>query len=80
LFNVASFWIYEYIEILLGAHPIFHISRIRLNVDRPDLRNLNELEVKKQYQVKISRRCAGFESLNGIEGINRAWENMKENI
>jgi hypothetical protein len=28
---VASCWIYEYIGILLGAHPILHISRIRVN-------------------------------------------------
>jgi hypothetical protein len=25
------------------------------NVDRPNLRNINELEVRKQYQVKISK-------------------------
>ena len=31
LFNVASCWIYEYIGILLGARPILHISRIRVN-------------------------------------------------
>ena len=31
LCNVASCWIYEYIGILLGAHPILHISRIRVN-------------------------------------------------
>jgi hypothetical protein len=31
LCNVASCWIYKYIEILLGAHPILHISRIRVN-------------------------------------------------
>jgi len=30
--NVASCWIYEYIGILLGAHPILHISRIRVNI------------------------------------------------
>jgi hypothetical protein len=30
LCNVASCWIYEYIGILLGAHPILHISRIRV--------------------------------------------------
>jgi len=28
LCNVASCWIYEYIGILLGAHPILHISRV----------------------------------------------------
>ena len=30
LCNVASCWIYEYTGILLGAHPILHISRIRV--------------------------------------------------
>jgi hypothetical protein len=33
LCNVASCWIYEYIGILLGAHPILHISRIRVNLE-----------------------------------------------
>src|SRR5215470_8827722 len=31
LCNVASCWIYTYIGILLGAHTILHISRIRVN-------------------------------------------------
>jgi len=31
LCNVASCWIYDYIGIILGAHPILHISRIRVN-------------------------------------------------
>jgi hypothetical protein len=29
--NVASCWIYEYIGIMLGARPILHISRIKVN-------------------------------------------------
>jgi len=29
--NVVSCWIYEYIGILLGAHLILHINRIRFN-------------------------------------------------
>jgi hypothetical protein len=32
LCNVVSCWIYNYIGILLGAHPILHISRIRVNL------------------------------------------------
>jgi hypothetical protein len=28
---VASCWMYEYIGVLLGAHPILHISRIKIN-------------------------------------------------
>jgi hypothetical protein len=31
LCNVASCWIYSYIGILLGARPILHISRVRVN-------------------------------------------------
>jgi hypothetical protein len=34
LCNVASCLIYEYIGILLGAHPILHISRIKVKQDR----------------------------------------------
>jgi hypothetical protein len=30
LCNFASCWIYEYIGILLGAHPILRVSRIRV--------------------------------------------------
>jgi hypothetical protein len=30
LCNVASCWIYEYIRMLLGAHHILHISRIKV--------------------------------------------------
>jgi hypothetical protein len=32
LCNVASYWIYEYIGILLGARPILHISRLKVNL------------------------------------------------
>jgi hypothetical protein len=31
LCEIASCWIYEYIGILLGARPILHISRIKVN-------------------------------------------------
>ena len=32
LCNFASFWIYEYIGILLGAHPVLHINRKRVKI------------------------------------------------
>jgi hypothetical protein len=41
--------------------------------ERFNLRKLNELEVKKQYQNRL-------ENLSDGEEINRAWENVKENI
>jgi hypothetical protein len=33
-----------------------------------------------QYQLKISNRFAALENLNASEDINRAWEDIKENI
>jgi hypothetical protein len=42
-----------------------------------NLRNLNELEVWEQYQIKISNRFATLENLSDGEDINRAWKNIK---
>ena len=44
------------------------------------LRNLNVLEVRKQYQIKVSKRFPGLVNLLDRENINRAWENIEENI
>jgi len=48
--------------------------------ERFNLRKLNELEVRKQYQIQITNRFAALENLTDGEDINRAWENIKENI
>ena len=45
-----------------------------------NLRKLNELGVKEKYQIEITNRFAALENLNGDENVNRAWENIKENI
>jgi hypothetical protein len=45
-----------------------------------NLKKLSELEVRKQYQLKISNGFAALENLNVSENINRVWENIKENI
>ena len=52
----------------------------KFDVQRFNLRKLHELEVRKQYQIKISNRFAALENLSDSDGINRAWENVKENI
>jgi len=44
------------------------------------LRQLNELEVRKQYQIEITNRFASLENSSDVEDINRAWENIKDNI
>ena len=48
--------------------------------ERFNLRKLSELEVWKQYQIEICNGFAALENLNESEDINRAWENIKENI
>ena len=52
----------------------------KLDGERFNLRNLNELECRKQYQIEITNRFAALENLSGGEDINRAWEYIKESI
>jgi hypothetical protein len=47
---------------------------------RLNLRKLNELEGRKQYQIAITNRFAAFENFSDGEDISRAWENTEENI
>jgi len=52
----------------------------RFDGERFNLRKLNELEVRKKYQIEITNRFAALENLSDDKDINRAWENIKENI
>jgi hypothetical protein len=52
----------------------------KFDVERFNLRKLNEPEVKKQYQIEISNRFAALEYLSDSADINGAWDNIKENI
>jgi hypothetical protein len=52
----------------------------KFDVERFNLKKLSELEVRKQYQLKISNRSAALENLNVSGDINTTWENIKENI
>ena len=44
------------------------------------LRKLNEVEIRKQYQMEITNRFAALDNLSDDQYINRGWENIKENI
>jgi hypothetical protein len=55
------------------------------------LRNLNNVEIKEQYQVKISNRFAALENLDGGGGggdndddndvdMSKTWEGITENM
>ena len=48
--------------------------------ERFNLRKLNELEVRKQYEIENANRFAALENLSDDEDINTAWQNIKENI
>ena len=45
--------------------------------ERFNLRKVNRLELRKQYQIEITNRFAALENLSDDEDINRAWENIK---
>ena len=44
------------------------------------MRKLKDLEFKKQYQFEITNTFAALGSIRDGGDINRAWENIKENI
>ena len=48
--------------------------------ERFNLRELYELEVRKNYVFEISNRFAALQNLSDGKDINRAWESIKENI
>jgi len=52
----------------------------RFDGERFNPRKLNELEVRKQYQIEITNRSAVLKNLSDDKDINRAWENIKKNI
>jgi len=41
-------------------------------VERFNLRKLNDLDVRKKYQIENSNRFAALENLNDSEDMNRA--------
>ena len=52
----------------------------KFDVERFNLRKPSELEIGKQYQIKISNRSVALENLNDSDDIKRAWKNIKENM
>ena len=46
--------------------------------ERFNLRKLNELEIRKQYQIEISKMFAALENLNNGKDKNSACEKIKE--
>jgi hypothetical protein len=45
-----------------------------------NLSTLNDLKAMKEFQIGISKSFAALHNLNYGKDINRAWENIKDNI
>jgi hypothetical protein len=52
----------------------------KMDVERFNLKQLNEEEVREQYQVTIKNKFAALENLDDNGDINRAWYTIRENI
>jgi hypothetical protein len=51
-----------------------------MDMERLNLKRLNEGEVKEQYRVTIKNRFLALENLEDNRDINRAWDTIRENI
>jgi DNA repair ATPase RecN len=52
----------------------------KIDMERFNLKKLNERDVKEQYQVTIRNKFPALENLEDIRDISRAWYNIRENI
>jgi hypothetical protein len=49
-------------------------------MQRFNLKKLNEVEGKEKYRVEVANRLAALEDLDAEVKINSAWETIRENI
>jgi hypothetical protein len=52
----------------------------KTDMERFNIKKLNEGDVTEQYQVKIRNKFAALEKLQDSEDINGAWDSIRENI
>jgi hypothetical protein len=52
----------------------------KVDMERFNLKQLSEEEVKEQYQVTIKNKFAALENVDNEGDINRAWDTIRENI
>jgi hypothetical protein len=63
-------------ERLAGGKQLFK----KIDVERFHLKQLNEEEIKEEYQVTIKNKFAALENLDDNGDINKAWETIRGNI
>jgi hypothetical protein len=65
---------------LRERHSVSKRAKKKFDLERFDLKKLDDVEVKEKYQVEISNRFAALESLDERFDINNAWESIRENV
>jgi hypothetical protein len=64
----------------LGRDAVSKQITQKFDMERFNLKLLDEVEGKERYRVEISNMFAALENLDYDVDINRAWETMRENI
>jgi hypothetical protein len=49
-----------------------------MDMDRLNIKKLNEGEIKEQYQVTMKNRVSSLENLDDNADINRVWDAVRE--
>jgi hypothetical protein len=52
----------------------------KIDTEGFNLKKLNKGDVKERYQITIRNKFAALKSLENSEDINKAWDNIRENI
>jgi hypothetical protein len=52
----------------------------RFDMERFNLKKLNDVEGKEQFRAEVSNRFAALEDFNAEVDINSVWEIIRENI
>jgi hypothetical protein len=52
----------------------------KVDTERFNVKKLDEGDVKEQYQVTLRNKFPALENLEDSGDINRAWDNIRENI
>ena len=69
--------------LVIEVREIFAVNKQaaqKFDEERLKLRKINKLEIRKQYEIEITKRFAVLGNLSNDEEINRSWENITENI
>ena len=64
-------------SIFRGRLAVSKLTAKKFNGERFNLRELKDLEVKKQYQIEITNRFTALGNITDDDDINWEWENIK---